>query len=382
MRPRKALLVLAMLAFATTIAAQQPIVPPMSAQRSLALQADLQVIDANRAAWVDQFLASWVPYVDNTAYDIFSELGPIAMRVPAWQLYGASLVGDFNTMVEVLTGDRGAGAYINSIAAPEQKIGMSPAWSGPSTYAAETSIPGPGTAVFGDTDNEMVFTPIAPCRIVDTRGTGARTGVIAANTSRNFDLTTNAYTKGQGGATSGCTGLPSFSYKAWAVNITATGYTLTGGLKAWPFLGTEPNASIINYSALIYPAIANGQNLTGCYACADDIVIKAFTAPTHVIIDVVGYYREAGVADASVSRVAGTLATFALNQQKFVNGGACPTGTSLIGGEADVSNNSMSTSDDRQASSTTWTYFIWNESGGAATGTVYSRCMDTPVRVF
>lgn len=67
-------------------------------QRSWQIQARLAQIEANRASFVHEFLMAWTPYVDNQVNDLFDELGPLAMRAPAWQLYGASLVGDFKTV--------------------------------------------------------------------------------------------------------------------------------------------------------------------------------------------------------------------------------------------------------------------------------------------
>ena len=171
---------------------------------------------------------------------------------------------------------------------------------------------------------------------MDTRGTGARTGILAAGSARSFDLTTDGFAEGQGGATS-CTGLPSYSYTGWAVNITATGYSGSGWLVAWPFSGTEPTASVLNYGSAIY-AIASGQTLTGCTGCGDDITIRAGNAATHVIIDVVGYTatrRSDRGRDPSVGDAEAVLPDNSL----YIDGGLCPAGTVLIGGEVDHGNN-------------------------------------------
>ncbi|MCL4849600.1 MAG: hypothetical protein KJ066_23855, partial [Acidobacteria bacterium] len=77
----------------------------MTAERSRQVQTTLAGIEADKAGFVHQLLMSWLPYVDNAQYDLFGELQPIAMRAPAWQLYGASLVGDFTTMVRILRGE-------------------------------------------------------------------------------------------------------------------------------------------------------------------------------------------------------------------------------------------------------------------------------------
>jgi hypothetical protein len=336
-------------------------------QRSYAIQAALADIDTNRANVVHDFLMSWTPYVDNQKYDLFEEVGPIAMRAPAWQLYGASLVGDFETMMKVLLGEVGAGRFINALSQPEARVAYDPAWE----VIVEPDA-------LGATQDSLVYTPIPPCRVVDTRGTGARTGIIPANGSRTFDLESEAFTSGQG-VGGPCTGLPGFSHYGWAVNVTVTGYTAVGGLKAWGFGGTEPNASIINY-APGSGALANGLILTGCYGCVDDITVKAFSAATHVIIDVIGYFRSAEVSQAAVTRVAGTETPVNSGARQYVNGGPCPAGTRLIAGEASHGGFDVSLGEDEQANSTSWRYWVINNDSTARTVTVYSRCMDTPIK--
>ena len=367
--PWKVLLVVALVALAgPRLGAQERAVPDADLQRSWAIQAALAEIDGNRAAFVHELLMAWTSYVDNQKYDLFAELGPIAMRAPAWQLYGASLVGDFPTMVRVLKGEEGAGPYINALAAPEGKTAYDPAW--------EVMV---DPDALGATQNNLVYTPIAPCRVVDTRGAGARQGVIPANGSRNFDLEAEAFTSGQGG-TGPCAGLPAFSYYGWAVNVTVTGYTAVGGLKAWGFGGTEPNASIINYAAGS-GALANGLILTGCYACADDITVKAFSAATHVIIDVIGYFQPAGVANATYTRLAGTPVVISAGSSGGVYGAACPAGTQLIGGEVTHPGIDTTVAEFNQLDADQWRAYMINREATSRTVTVYSRCMDVPIKV-
>jgi hypothetical protein len=269
-------------------------------------------------------------------------------------------------MGDVLRGRVGAGALINTLDEPQAKAFASPLNN------------------LGETTSQLVFTPIPPCRMVDTRGTGARTGILAANTSRTFDLTTDGYTKGQGGQTSGCTGLPSVSHYGWAVNITVTDYTANGGLQVYPSGGTVPATSLINYFPGAY-ALANNGTVTGCYLCSDDITVRAFGAATHVIIDVMGYFERAtttGLLASAVTRVAGTAVTVSAGSQAFVTGGACPAGTLLIGGENDFSGADVAIGESRQTSTTSWIMWMINNDSAGRSVTVFSRCMDTPVLQF
>lgn len=340
----------------------------MTKERSWEVQGIVGNVEASKAAAVEQFLNDWQANLDQNIYDVRQELGAAAAAAPAWQLYGAALTGDFHTAVRILRGQEGAGKYINALSAPQVKVAKGFGISAPQ--------------VVGDPTNSLVFTPIAPCRMVDTRGSGARTGVIAANATRSFDVTTNGFSKGQGSATS-CTGLPGYSHPAWALNVTVTnGYVAAGGLKAWGFSGTEPNASIINFGPATSGGIANGLTLAGCDGCVDDITIRAFGDATHVIIDVVGYYQEATAANSTVSRIAGTPVVIAAGGSAFGSGGACPAGTTLISGENDFTGNDVSVGESRQASATVWTIWHINHDASSRTSTVYSRCLDTPVRAL
>ncbi|MGE5357826.1 MAG: hypothetical protein ACM3NQ_02330, partial [Bacteroidales bacterium] len=282
-----------------------------------AVNNQLKAIDQDRAAFVDQLLLQWAASVDPNIYDLQTELRPIAMKAPAWQLYGASLVGDFRTMVRVLGGVEGAGQYINAFSEPQPKTAG--ALLAPTTSLTQTTAlaPTPDIALLGlgSATDSLVFNPIPPCRLVDTREPGVGSGILAAGIPRSFDLTTAAVDNGQAGATS-CAGLPLFSYGAWAVNITVTGYSGNGHLTVWPFGGTEPNASVANFGSAPY-ALASGQTLTGCYGCGKDITVKA-DAPTHVIIDVVGYFPDAPVVGSTVTREAGSSTPIAAASSAWV----------------------------------------------------------------
>jgi len=232
------------------IIAQRTQSPEQAAMLAKALQmnAEFSAVQSDRVSVENALIAKWESALDPNQYDLRHELAPFLSRVPEWQLYGASKANDFATMLNVLKGRASAGAVIN----------------------------GDSADLLGDTTDSLVYTPIAPCRVADTRGVGARTGVIPANGTRTFDLTSDAFFDGQGVA-GPCPGLPSFSHYGWAVNITVTGNSGNGWLTIWPYLGTEPTASQINYASGIW-SVANGINLTGCYGCLDDITIRAAAA--------------------------------------------------------------------------------------------------------
>lgn len=337
----------------------------MSAQRSRDVQAIVQRIEAEKAAAVDELMASWQANLNPNLYDAWSELREVAMKAPAWQVYGASLVGDYNTAAKILKGQASAGKYINAL-------------SGPQAKQARGFGEKAGANLLGDETGDLVFTPIAPCRMVDTRGSGARTGLLLANTNRTFDLEDDGFSSGQGGDVT-CVGIPIDSPTAWAVNVTVVGpYSALGAMKAWGAGDTEPSASIINYGPNVSGGIANGLTLTGCSLCVDDITVRAIGTATHVIIDVVGYYDNPAVSNAAVTRLAGTQVTGIGTTETVVDSATCPAGTTLISGELDDTG-SLGILADFFAFGGVWRAQV-RTSSGTMSATAYARCQDTPIQ--
>jgi hypothetical protein len=347
--------------------AQNPGVPVMTAERSWQIQSVLRSIDTDRESWVNLLVSKWASALNPAVYDVGSELGPLARKAPAWQVYGASLAGDFKTAMQILRGTRNAGPYIAGLPA-----------AGASGQFELTPL------VIGGSDfNQLVYTPVSPpCRVIDTRNAGARTGPLTSNETRAFDLTSEAETDGQGG-TLPCSSLPSFHHIGWAINITVVGgYSTHGGLKVWPFTGPEPNVSVINWTPGLNGAIANGLVVTGCPGCTDSINIKNFGADsTQVIVDVMGFFEDGTISSSDVTSFAGPSVSVASGGDTAVIGGACPAGTVLVGGEVEHANTgTVAVSASRQQSSTQWGYMVFNSSNSSVSVTAYSRCQDAPIK--
>jgi hypothetical protein len=151
-----------------------------------------------------------------------------------------------------------------------------------------------GPRVLGDTGADLVFTPVTPCRIIDTTIAG---GPIAGGATRNFFV--NGNTAGtfetQGGTPGGC-GIPDEA-TAVEMNFVAVGPAGPGDFRAFPWSlpPTVPNASIINYASLPGLNIANGLAQPVCNAavtvCTFDLIVQADVSAAHLVVDVVGFYR-------------------------------------------------------------------------------------------
>ncbi len=154
----------------------------------------------------------------------------------------------------------------------------------------------------GSLDRDFVYTPVTPCRIVDTRLSG---GSLGANTTRNFVV--HGGVVGQGGNPAGCPS-PRGEPRAVHLNVTVVPVNqATGFVKVYPFSTPEPNASLVNFRS--GTTIANAATIETCFLCGPDITVKV-SQRVHIVIDALGYYHE---ADEVVEHVAlpscGNIAT-------------------------------------------------------------------------
>jgi hypothetical protein len=176
------------------------------------------------------------------------------------------------------------------------------------------------SAVSGVATSGSVFVPLTPCRIVDTRL--AAEGALVPGTARSFVVggSNPALFTAQGGNSSGC-GVPLGKAVAAFINFVAVSPTGPGNLRTWAYassLPPAPFAATLNY-ALVPGSlnIANGVTAPLCdplaTSCTYDILAQAFGSETHVVADVLGYFRLLPTSFATISRTFSTATV----------GGAC-----------------------------------------------------------
>jgi hypothetical protein len=354
------------------VTASSPVLGQAAIERSRAVQAELARIEANKEAFIDELFGRWAPYLDPTVYDLWGSPKPIAMAATPWRLLGASMASDFESGARVLRGIVGPGWYVSAyIEGREPVVGAGTAQTG-------VGASGVGAAAIGGGMESLVFTPISPCRIVDTRGTGARTGILTAGSTRVFDLSADGLAEGQGGDTV-CPGLPTYQHKAWAVNITVFGYSALGHLTVWPYTYSKPSASFLNFFTTAY-AVANAGAVTGCLGCLNSINVSV-AAATHVIIDVMGYYEEAtGFAGGALTDFAGTTESgIAPGGSAILLGGTCPAGTKFVSGafDSDSGTGSLVAAEQYLVGGDTWRQVVRNIHATVTfSATAYTRCID------
>jgi len=231
--------------------------------------------------------------------------------------------------------------------------------------------------LLGEPANDLVFVPITPCRIVDTRLAG---GQIAANTVRHFDVTAVSDYAFQGGDASNCNGAGAAgSFAAAAINFTVVTPATSGYITAFPFLGTQPLASTVNYYAAgsvvgNYAVVKLDQG-----ASANELSVYSF-AQTHLVADLVGYFINPVLGNLDCQETVSSNITVNANSTGTGSSPACAAGYTIVSGGC-----TMSTFDGRIVSSRQFpgsnTHFcaFRNENAtNANTGVVYGRCCKLP----
>lgn len=155
----------------------------------------------------------------------------------------------------------------------------------------EAPVQGMFANAVGDAESDLLFVPVAPCRLLDTRQGG---GIIAAGTTRSFRVAGTTGFEAQGGKSGGC-GIPIGASSPIAasvmVNLVAVDVSGKGNLAAWEFGQPEPLASSINFQR-IDMNIANGLivPIAGVSSQTADLNVKANVANAHLVADVTGYF--------------------------------------------------------------------------------------------
>lgn len=129
----------------------------------------------------------------------------------------------------------------------------------------------------------LAYTTMVPCRILDTRVTGAR---VPANGTLDVRSVLADY-RVQGGMAEGC-GMDGVTPEAVVVNVTAVLPSGAGYATVFPYPGPRPLAASVNYEAGV---IVNNTVMTKVDASAPGGQFRLYTyGASDYVIDLVGYY--------------------------------------------------------------------------------------------
>ena len=158
---------------------------------------------------------------------------------------------------------------------------------------AGTTVAGLSSVRARAQDLQQAYTPVMPCRLIDSRLAG---GALKPRVARNFRVT-GANFAPQGGSAKGC-GVPPEA-RAAMIHFVAVKPAGAGHLIAWAYTNPPqppPLASILNYNKVAgVNALSNGIAVPLCdpelsTTCDFDLRVQANGAATHVVADVVGYF--------------------------------------------------------------------------------------------
>lgn len=187
------------------------------------------------------------------------------------------------------------------------------------TKLARSDSPTP--KVLGALGNDLVYTPVAPCRIVDTRSTAA--GAIAANGTRSFlGINSSNFTL-QGGSATNC-GTLGLNATAIALNVTAVTPSIAGYATVYPYNTAQPTTASVNYAAgaIVNNAIiAQIPNPLGSF----DFTIYSY-AQSQYVVDIVGYFAPPVATALQCVETASTIVSVPAGGTANVVAGACPSG--------------------------------------------------------
>ncbi len=149
------------------------------------------------------------------------------------------------------------------------------------------------TWAFGESTRELLYTPVTPCRVLDTRlatDPGLMGPIAGGGTVIDIVVNDNGdLIPGQGGNELGCPDMPATTEPpAIVMTITAVP-SGSGNFRAFAYNDPVPLISVLNWGP--GRVVANTTIVSTCSGCAKDISIRVDGGSAHIIIDVVGYFE-------------------------------------------------------------------------------------------
>lgn len=247
---------------------------------------------------------------------------------------------------------------------------------GGARFAPENVIP-----AFLSNDSDLIYVPIAPCRVLDTRVPSANSGRIDANSSRDFWGWGVDFASEQGGAAGGCDIEPNPA--AIAMNVTAVSPIGAGYLTVYPFGEGAPLAATLNYQS---GDVVGNESIVKVHQVPGqkEFSIYSFRS-VHVVADAVGYFiRPPATALECMTAQVGPISVGAgMRETQAVS---CPVGYTVVSGGADTPNNTgmytnaISLPGSSIAPANGVRISIENTNAAARDVQFYARCCRTPGR--
>ncbi len=134
---------------------------------------------------------------------------------------------------------------------------------------------------------DLVYTPVTPCRIIDTRF--PTPNILGPNSGRDFGITSSDYSA-QGGQATSC-GIPT-NASAVAINVVSTGQSGLGNLRVIQSGVAVPNVAFLNYRPGVNTANA-GIARVAAPSSTNGLFIYSGGSQSHAVVDIMGYFSAA-----------------------------------------------------------------------------------------
>ncbi len=268
---------------------------------------------AERGALIRRFVLKWGGYAERV-YGV--DVGVWSHRmVPTFAR------GDAGNLREALRRDtfEGALAALGGVGhrVSDDRIIDGLAAAAPGTPARQIPTIGKALGALGE---DLVFTPIQPCRIVDTRNAG---GAIGTDQTRSFKAAGIGSYAGQGGSTGNC-GMQGEIPSAVALNVTAVVPVQAGYATVFPHGTVRPDTASMNYAA---GAIVNSAIIAKVPNPALNLDFSIFSfAQSDFVVDIVGYFAPPRATALACVDTAVATVTIGVNATGQVTAPACPAG--------------------------------------------------------
>jgi hypothetical protein len=184
-------------------------------------------------------------------------------------------------------------------------------------------------AEIGSLSSDLVYTPITPCRILDTRlfGGGAGTPIPAATTYSYAVGGLTSYATLGGSATDCGLLTPGLNIAALAINFVVVSPSAAGYITAFPYLAARPTASTVNYTA--GEVVANSAVVKVSQSSSTWMSVYSL-ATTHLVADVSGYYSKPVATALECMETAQTQVTILAGAINAAIAPGCPVGYTTV----------------------------------------------------
>lgn len=230
----------------------------------------------------------------------------------------------------------------------------------------------PLAKALGDPDQDLVFVPITPCRLADSRNAG---GPLVGPIARGYGEEDSALQGGDPGCSAQIVAFPEAS--AYALNLTALNMNTLSFIAIRP-IGASQVTSILNFTGPgqqvnNFVIVENLQNSGNEF----EVFVPAGVS-VDVIIDVFGLFMPPQATALACANSAANSLGLAAGTGANVTSAACATGFSAVGGNCTQSGDATLTSS--AVSGNAWSCGWENTTGSASTVSVSARCCRVPGR--